>query len=375
VKLAYYPGCSGEGTSKEYDVSTRAICEALGFTLTTIDDWSCCGSTPGHSLDHALSAALSARNLVLASSTDAECVVTPCPSCLSNLKHAKHRMENPEFKIKVDELLDEPTPEALLESYSVLQVIVEKLSMEEITAKVKKPLKGLKVACYYGCLMVRPPKVMQFDDYENPMSLDKILIALGAEVVPFPLKTECCGASVGIVDKKITASLSGRILERAKQFGANCVVTACPLCQMNLDLRQAQAENEMDQKFDLPIFYYTQLLGLALGLDDSALMMNKLVVSPKALLKSLGTEVKTEKDEEKAKPIVKPTAEAKPEAKAEVKTEAKLEAKPEVKAAAKPEVKAEAKPEVKTGVKPEATAKPKKTTVKAKVKSDEGAAS
>jgi heterodisulfide reductase subunit B len=232
---------------------------------------------------------------------EADCVVTPCPSCLSNLKHAKHRMEDPEFKAKVDELLDEPCPE-LPDTYSVLQVIVEKLSMKEIAAKVKKPLTGLKVACYYGCLMVRPPKVMNFDDYENPMSLDNLLIALGAEVVPFPLKTECCGASIGIVDKDITASLSGRILERAKQFGANCVVAACPLCQMNLDLRQFQAEKAMGQKFDLPIFYYTQLLGLALGLDDSVLMMNKLVVNPNALLKSLGAQTeKTEKAEPKAK--------------------------------------------------------------------------
>ena len=301
MKLAYYPGCSGEGTSKEYDVSTRAICEALGFTLTDIDDWSCCGSTPGHSLDHALSGALSARNLALASAMEADCVVTPCPSCLSNLKHAKHRMEDPAFKAKVDELLDEPTP-ALPEPYSVLQVIVEKLSMEEIAAKVKKPLKGLKVACYYGCLMVRPPKVMQFDDYENPMSLDNLLVALGAEVVPFPLKTECCGASLGVVDKEVTSKLSGRILERAKQFGANCVVSACPLCQMNLDLRQSQAEEAMGQKFELPIFYYTQLLGLALGLDDSALMMNKLVVSPNALLKSLDAPAEAVAPEAKAEP-------------------------------------------------------------------------
>lgn len=293
MKLAYYPGCSGEGTSKEYDVSTRAICEALGFTLTDIADWSCCGSTPAHSLDHALSGALSARNLALAASMEADCVVTPCPSCLSNLKHAKHRMENPEFKASVDELLDEPTT-TLPESYSVLQVIVEKLSMEEITAKVKKPLKGLKVACYYGCLMVRPPKVMQFDDFENPMALDNILTALGAEVIPFPLKTECCGASFGVVEKDITAKLSGRILERAKQFGANCIVSACPLCQMNLDLRQFQAEKAMEQEFNLPVFYYTQLLGLALGLDDSALMMNKLVVSPKALLKSLDADAEAE---------------------------------------------------------------------------------
>lgn len=315
MKIAYYPGCSGEGTSKEYDVSTRAICEALGFTLTDIEDWNCCGSTPGHALDHSLSGALSARNLALAAKMQADCVVTPCPSCLSNLKHAKHRMQNPEFKASVDSLLDEPTPE-LPESYSVLQLILEQLSLDDIKAKVQKPLKGMKVACYYGCLMVRPPKVMQFDDHENPMSLDNLLVALGAEVVPFPLKTECCGASLGVVDKNVTASLSGRIVDRAKQFGANCIVTACPLCQMNLDLRQFQAESALGKKLNMPVFYYTQLLGLALGLQDDQLMMDKLVVSPDEVLKLSAIErVKPEPEPKKAK------AAAKPVVKAEVKAE------------------------------------------------------
>lgn len=317
MKIAYYPGCSGEGTSKEYDVSTRAICEALGFTLMEIEDWNCCGSTPGHALDHSLSGALSARNLALAAKMEADCVVTPCPSCLSNLKHAKHRMQNPEFKESVDSLLDEPTPE-LPESYSVLQVIMEKLSLDEIKAKILKPLKGLKVACYYGCLMVRPPKVMQFDDYENPMALDNLLVALGAEVVPFPLKTECCGASMGVVDKDVTANLSGRILERAKQYGANCVVTACPLCQMNLDLRQFQAESALGQSFNLPVFYYTQLLGLAIGIEDDQLLMDKLVVSPHEVLKISALERIKPEPEPKAKPKAAPKpAEAKPEAKSE----------------------------------------------------------
>lgn len=325
MKVAYYPGCSGEGTSKEYEVSTRAICDALDIQVQEIEDWSCCGSTPGHSMDPLLSGALSARNLSLASKMDTDCVATPCPSCLSNLKHAKHRMENEEFRAKVDELLDEPTTE-LPEIYSVLQVIVDNISMEDIAKKVVKPLTGLKVATYYGCLMVRPAGLMNFDDCENPVSLDNLLTALGAEVVPFPLKTECCGASMGVVDSKVTGKLSGRILERAKEFGAHAVVTACPLCQMNLDLRQFQAEDYMGQKFNMPIFYYTQLLGLALGLGEDKLLMKKLVVSPAEVLENM----------EKAQAELARAAEEKAKADAEkAAAKAKADAEKAAKAAAK----------------------------------------
>ncbi len=335
MKIAYYPGCSGEGTSKEYEVSTRAICKALDIQLTEIDDWNCCGSTPGHSIDHALSGALSARNLVLAHKMDADCVATPCPSCLSNLKHAKHRMTDEEFKEQVDYLLDEKSPDDLPEAYSILQIILEKMSLDEIKAKVKKPLKGLKIACYYGCLMVRPPKVMQFDDYENPVSLDNLMVALGAEVVPFSLKTECCGAAMGVVDKNVSASLSGRILENAKQFGANCVVAACPLCQMNLDLRQFQANSAFNQQFDLPVFYYTQLLGIAFDLHKEDILLEKLAVNPQPVLDHMEQTIIEEGKKEAAAKKAEAEKLAKAEkAKAEKEAAAKAKAEEEAKAKA-----------------------------------------
>ena len=193
MKLAYYPGCSGQGTSAEYERSTRAVCRALEIALKEIPDWSCCGSTPAHACDHVLSAALSARNLALAASDGAERVGTPCPSCLANLKTAKYRMQDEAFRDKVNALLDNPCPEELPETVSILQVLVEDYGLDAIAGKVKKPLEGIKVACYYGCLMSRPAGIMQFDDPENPMAMDNIMTALGAEVVPFPLKTECCG--------------------------------------------------------------------------------------------------------------------------------------------------------------------------------------
>lgn len=293
MKLAYYPGCSGHGTSTEYEASTRAVCRALGMEFAEIEDWSCCGSTPAHAMDTVLSGALAARNLMLAARTGAEGVASPCPSCMANLKLARHRMRTPDFKARVDELLDTPTPSAedgsadLPEAFSVLQVILEQVGVDAVATRVTKPLKGLKVATYYGCLMSRPAEVMNFDDPENPTAMDKIMTALGAEVVPFPLKTECCGAAMGVALKEITSNLSGRILASARSFGADAVVTACPLCHMNLDLRQGQAERAGGVKYGLPVFYYTQLMGLAFGLPAEDLKLDKLAVSPEPLLKKL----------------------------------------------------------------------------------------
>ncbi len=277
MKYAYYPGCSGHGTSVEYEASTRAVCNALNMDLVEIEDWNCCGSTPAHSVSHELSGALAARNLMQAAKTGADCVISPCPSCSSNLKMARYRMQNPAFKAKVDELLDAPTPAAadggadLMETYSVLQAIVENVGIENVASRVTYPLEGIKVVTYYGCLLSRPAHVAKFDDPENPVSLDNIMKALGAEVLPFALKTECCGAAMGIPDVNIPGSLSGRILDTAKAVGAEAVVTACPLCHMNLDLRQRQAARISKKSFfGLPVFYYTQLIALAFGLDKIA---------------------------------------------------------------------------------------------------------
>ncbi len=283
---AYYPGCSGLGTSQEYEKSTRAVCEALGLSLQEIPDWSCCGSTPAHTVDHTFSCALSARNLDLAEDMGAQAITTPCPSCLTNLVTARHRLQKPEFKQKVDKLLDKPARSSLPVK-SVLQVIYEDLGLEKIKTRALHPLKGLKVACYYGCIMNRPPELMQFDDCENPMAMDQIMEALGAEVLPFPLKVECCGASYGIARKDMVMRLSGKLLDTAEELGAHAVVTACPLCQMNLDMRQGQINYAMNSRHKLPVFYYTQLMGKALGLDDAHLGFDKLCVAPSIAWKAM----------------------------------------------------------------------------------------
>lgn len=285
MNIAYYPGCSGQGTSLEYDRSTRAVCAALGLNLREISDWSCCGSTPAHSVDHTLSAALSARNIVQAKNEGAERIVTPCPSCLANLKTARHRLRREDMLAAVREILDTDLKDAdaLPDAFSVLQLLVEDVGLEAIKKQVRRPLAGLKIAPYYGCLMSRPADIMRFDDPEHPTAMDKVLEALGMEVIDFPLKTECCGAAMGIPRREVTARLSGRILETARNCKADAIAVACPLCHMNLDLRQAQAASALHTVFDLPVLYFTQFMGLAFCLPEPDLMLEKLCVSPAGL--------------------------------------------------------------------------------------------
>ena len=283
AKIAYYPGCSGQSTSLEYDLSTRAVCRALGLELVDLEDWSCCGSTPAHTVNHVLSAALSARNLALAEQQGMDMVTTPCPSCLSNLRTAAHKMEDAAFREQANALLDTPCTKNI-QTQSVLQIIAEQVDPELIRSKVVKPLTGLKVACYYGCIMNRPPELMAFDDCENPMAMDNILAAMGAEVVPFPLKVECCGASYGIPRPDVVAKLSGKLLDAAVSVGADMVAVACPLCQMNLDLRQGQVNRAGGTNYRMPVPYFTQLMAAALNIADEDIGFGKLCVDPRPVL-------------------------------------------------------------------------------------------
>lgn len=286
VKIPYYPGCSGTGTSLEYDMSTRSVCKALDVQLMEIPDWSCCGSTPAHTVNHVLSAALSARNLSLVSKMGYKEVTTPCPSCLTNLKVAEHKMHKDSFREKANALLDEKY-DGDVETKSILQVLHENVGLDAIASKIKTKLNGMRVTCYYGCIMNRPPEVMDFDDHEHPMAMDDIMAACGAEVVPFPLKVECCGASFGSTRRDIVTTLSGKLLAAAERLSVDAIVTACPLCQMNLDLRQPQINRANGTNFNIPVFYFTQLLGIALGVPEKGLGLDKLVVKPDAALARL----------------------------------------------------------------------------------------
>lgn len=283
VRYPYYPGCSQAGSSVEYDLSTRALCRALGVGLDELHDWSCCGATPAHNVDPRLSAALSARNLNLVRRSGAAAVATPCPSCVSSLRMAEYRMRNEGFRNGVNALLDEPYPGGV-EVKSILRVLHEDVGPEELAGRVSKPLKGLTVVPYYGCLTTRPGGIMTFDDEENPVSMDRLLQAAGATVPDFAFKTECCGASQAIPFRRAVARLSGRVLAAAAEAGADAVAVACPLCHVNLDLRRGQVNSANKFNHRMPVFYVTQLLGLALGLGEAELGIGKLCVDPRPVL-------------------------------------------------------------------------------------------
>lgn len=284
MRVSYYPGCSQEGSALDYGKSTGALCAALGIELKEIEGWNCCGSTPAHAVDTELSAALCGRNLQLAKKENADLMATPCPSCLSNLRMALYRLEDAGFRKRVNELLDEPLDEELPDATSIMQVIGRTHDADGIARLVKKPLAGIKVAPYYGCLMSRPAKIMDFGDPENPTLMETLLAACGAEIIDFPLKTVCCGASYGIPKRPLAAENSGNILKLAKIMGADVVSVACPLCQMNLDLRQKQAEKAVDMHIDLPVMYFTQLMGLALGISPEHLGIDQLCVSGQSIV-------------------------------------------------------------------------------------------
>ena len=285
MKYAYYPGCSALGSSEDYERSTQAVCGALGAKLVPVPDWNCCGSTPAHAVSTELSAALCVRNLSLAGQMDCEGgLLTSCPSCLANLKTAAHRMEDSSFRHRVEELLDAPAA-SFPRARFVIQMLLEDFGMESLARRTSRPLLGVRLVPYYGCLMSRPAEIMQFGNPEHPMAMEEALWACGAEdVVDFPAKTECCGASHGIPSRQMTARLSGGILSLAADYGADALVVACPLCQMNLDLRQEQAAKAVGLARRIPVLYFTQAMGLAFGLDPSHLGLEKLCVSAQPLL-------------------------------------------------------------------------------------------
>jgi len=291
-QYAYFPGCTQEGTAIEYELSSRKVAEALGIGLVEVEDWSCCGSTPAHTVDRLLYGALAARNLAIAEKMGLATIVTGCPSCLVAFKSALEMAQDDETRKELHELVDIPF-EGNIEAKSLLQVVYEDVGVDALTEKVKKPLTSLRLAPYYGCILTRPPQRAQFDDPENPISMDRILTALGADVPDFPFKTECCGAAFGVPKRDVVLKLSAKILHMAREVGADAIVVACPLCHQNLDLRQGQINAHEGTRFDLPILYITQLIGLALGFSPTEMGLDKHLVDVDKLLRKWEGEPKT----------------------------------------------------------------------------------
>jgi len=279
VKYAFFPGCSLESTAWDFDASTRVLCKALGIDLADIPGWVCCGSTPAHASNASLAVALPALNLEKARQAGFEQVVVACASCYARLRTANYKItQSAEERERVQRIIESPYGGSVKVRH-ILDVLVNDFGPAQIRKRVTSPLKGIRIASYYGCLLSRPPEVVAFDDPEHPTCMDALVTAAGAEAVDWPYKTECCGASLSIVKGNVTNRLGYRLLSMAERAGAQCLVVACPLCQLNLDFRQADAKKGKQPIPDMPVIYITQLLGLALGLSPQSLGLDALTVS------------------------------------------------------------------------------------------------
>jgi heterodisulfide reductase subunit B len=270
MNLAYYPGCALHGSSNDYDQSLRACLKALDVTLAEIDDWICCGATSAHSLNHKLAIALPARNLALARRQGHSDVFAPCPMCSMQLLRAAQAMAaDAALRAEMSSIVEAEVDGGTRVS-NIVQVF-ERIGLDRLKAAVKQPLKELKPACYYGCLLVRPPAVVEFDDAEQPRSMEAVVAAVGAKPVEWNYKTECCGAGMTMAASGTVLELSARILENAVAHGANCLVVACPMCHVNLDMKQEAIEEFAGRKFQLPVYYLSDVVGMALGLTAQEL--------------------------------------------------------------------------------------------------------
>ncbi|MEW6333743.1 MAG: heterodisulfide reductase-related iron-sulfur binding cluster, partial [Thermodesulfobacteriota bacterium] len=274
---AYYPGCSHHGTAVEYDMSARAALSALGVTLVEPEGWNCCGSTPAHCTDHYLSVSLPLRNILAMERAGFSHITTPCPSCFIRLRTAQRESGEEGLRERLLADLGEiPSPELTVDH--LLQTVTGRIGLKKVKDRVVRPFTGLKVVCYYGCIITRPPDITGVRDYEYPTDMDALVRALGADPLDWSYKTRCCGGSLGISRPAIALELIEKILQNARDVGAAAIVVACPLCQINLDARQAQISQESGKTFDLPVVYFTQMMGLAFGLGASELGLDKLFV-------------------------------------------------------------------------------------------------
>jgi heterodisulfide reductase subunit B len=277
---SYYPGCSLHSTGLEYGLSTRAVFRHLGIELVELEGWNCCGASSAHALDHTLGMTLPARTLALAQPGGLD-LVTPCAACFNRLKRADYIMKtDPELRAEIEQMVGfRYSGEVNIRP--VMAALSEDVPAEDLIDLVKRPLKGLKVVPYYGCLLVRPPHVAEFDDPDNPQVMASLLRLIGAEVMDWSHATDCCGAGLSLGRPDVVQNLVGRLVERAREAGADAFATACPLCQVNIEMRQPGKEK-------VPAFYFTELLGFAFGLPEAKHWWRKHLIDPRPVLRAAG---------------------------------------------------------------------------------------
>jgi heterodisulfide reductase subunit B len=279
LKYSYYPGCSLESTAKEYDLSIREVAKRLDIELNELEGWSCCGSSSGHCTNQQLSIALPARNLALAEREGMDLAVG-CAACFLRFKQTNDTLrKDDDLRSEIEKIIGIPYKGGV-EVRHLVDIFVREVGLDEIQRRVTKPLKGLKLAAYYGCYLVRPPEITGFDDPENPRLIDDLIKAIGAETVEWSHKVECCGGNLLLSRSDIVMKLTGDICLAAAEAGAVAIVTACPLCQANLDTRQPSPKS-------MPIIHFTELMGLALGIDNKTAKTwwKRHIVNPERVLK------------------------------------------------------------------------------------------
>jgi heterodisulfide reductase subunit B len=280
MKIGYYPGCSLLGSSREFDESVRALSRAIGLELVEVPDWNCCGSSSAHVLDHKLSLALPARILAQAEAAGLSEVLAPCAACYNRLSSARTELaQDSAAAAEIAAIIELPVT-GKVKVVNVLELLDR--FQDEIKARATAPFRR-KVACYYGCLLVRPPRVVAYDRPEDPRSMDRLMALAGAEPIEWNFKTECCGAAFSVTRTDLVARMSGRIVADAARHGAEAIVVACPMCHSNLDLRRPEINAQLDAPSRIPVLFITQALGLALGLDPVALGLQRHMVPALAL--------------------------------------------------------------------------------------------
>lgn len=282
MKVAYYPGCSLEGTARDYSESVHGICSHLDVELEEIPDWNCCGATAAHSIDHKASIELCGRTLNLASQMPHPNMLVPCPMCFNRLKTAVWTLQG-EHKNRYEFQIEGELPKI----WDLANFFATEALLETLAKHVKKPLEGLKVVCYYGCMSNRPPEITEEVNYENPQSMDRIVQKLGATVIPWPYKTDCCGASQVLSRLDIVSKLVGKLYDMAQRVGAEAIVVSCQMCQANLDMYQKKFENDWGRTFSLPIYYFSELIGLACDVKGVKKWLSRHITDPFSLLRKL----------------------------------------------------------------------------------------
>jgi heterodisulfide reductase subunit B len=286
MKYAYYPGCSAESTARDQYMSVLEVAKALNIELIEPKGWTCCGSTPAHHTDKLLSISLPAANLLMAQKMGLDMVVF-CAACYNRMKVANHEIQtNQKIRKEISETLGE-NYDGSVKVLHFIEVLIKDVGIKKLQEAFTHSLDGLKVACYYGCLLVRPREVTNFDNPENPTIMDSLVSIMGGESIDWPHKVECCGGGFALSRTDIVVELSNSILGMAKLSGTECMTVACPMCQVNLDLRQCDINKTKSKNYNLPIVYITQLVGLCLGISPGKLGLNKCVVSPKSIIEKV----------------------------------------------------------------------------------------